>query len=96
MVYNDVKVSLDDAKNIIQLSTANDHIELCYNDIIINNNLDDYKKALGGNCKTMTYDYSQLMYELIYTDKENNVELEIIYIKTKEGKRVNKIIVSYI
>lgn len=91
---NNLKIRTDKNKDIVSITTTNDMVNLSYNGTVFSNSLAGYKKALGNGYKNRVYDYSQGFKEIVYNDKENNITLEIVYLNTDKGEKINWIILS--
>lgn len=91
---NSLKIETDKDGKIVKLQTVNDHTNISAYGTTITNNTESYKSILGNHFVNKIYDYSQGMNELVYHDSENNINLEIVYLKTDKGNKINWVIMS--
>lgn len=75
---------------------ANEDSVLSRKDIIVKNDYENLKSFLGTNYRKKIYDYSQGMKEHIYYDRDNNIQLEVVYYEGASGKQIAFIVMSNI
>ena len=83
-----------DKDGLITKIIAREDVVLSRKDNIVES---DYKKIesfLGTNYKKQVYDYSQGMNERIYYDRDNNIQLEVVYYEGAIGKQIAFIVMS--
>lgn len=95
-LHQPLRIETDEEGKIKKIQTDNDCIDVANNGVAIGNSIESYKEIIGNNYIKKIYDYSQGMNEIVYHDSDNKINLEIVYIKTDKGDKVNWIIMSRI
>ena len=83
-----------DKDGLITKIIAREDVVLSRKDNIVES---DYKKIesfLGTNYKKQVYDYSQGMNEHIYYDRDNNIQLEVVYYEGANAKQIAFVVMS--
>ena len=75
---------------------ANEDSVLSKKDIIVETDYEKLESFLGTNYRKRIYDYSQGMKEHIYYDRDNNIQLEVVYYEGANGKQIAFIVMSNI
>ena len=97
---NDWDYSLNGAKifvdkdGIVTKIVANEDSVLSRKDIIVESDYEKLESLLGTNYRKKIYDYSQGMKEHIYYDRDNNIQLEVVYYEGASGKQIAFIVMS--
>ena len=83
-----------DKDGLVTKIIAREDVVLSRKDNIVESDYEKIESFLGTNYKTKIYDYSQGMNEHIYYDRDNNIQLEIVYYEGASGKQIAFIVMS--
>ena len=83
-----------DKDGLITKIIAREDVVLSRKDNIVESDYEKIESFLGTNYKKQVYDYNQGMNEHIYYDKDNNIQLEVVYYEGASGKQLAFIVMS--
>ena len=83
-----------DKDGLVTKIIAREDVVLSRKDNIVESDYEKIESFLGTNYKKQVYDYSQGMNEHIYYDKDNNIQLEVVYYEGASGKQISFIVMS--
>ena len=83
-----------DKDGLVTKIIAKEDVVLSGKDNIVESDYEKIESFLGSNYKKQVYDYSQRMNEHIYYDKDNNIQLEVVYYEGTSGKQLAFIVMS--
>ena len=83
-----------DKDGLVTKKFAREDVVLSRKDNFVESDYEKIESFLGTNYKTKIYDYSQGMNEHIYYDRDNNIQLEIVYYEGASGKQIAFIVMS--
>ena len=83
-----------DKDGIVTKIIAKEDVVLSRADNSVKNDYEKIESFLGKNYRKKIYDYGQGMKEHIYYDRDNNIQLEIVYYEGASGKEIAFIVMS--
>lgn len=83
-----------DKDGIVTKIIAKEDIVLSRADSSVKSDYEKIESFLGNNYRKKIYDYGQGMKEHIYYDRDNNIQLEIVYYEGASGKEIAFIVMS--
>ena len=92
---NGANIFVDKDGTVTKIVAKKD-IVLSRKDNIVESDYEKLETFLGTDYRTKIYDYSQGMKEHIYYDRDNNMQLEVVYYEGASGKQVAFIVMSNI
>ena len=83
-----------DKDGLVTKKFAREDVVLSRKDNFVESDYEKIESFLGTNYKKQVYDYSQGMNEHIYYDKDNNIQLEVVYYEGASGKQIAFVVMS--